>query len=113
MLLCYNTVYCSDTLVQHNHIFYMLHMYVFIMQINLASQSVLEGLNAVLDHRAEVFIPELGMQFSVQPGTKLFACQNPVSQGGGRKGLPKSFLNRFTKVNAFCMVHMYVVCLLC
>lgn len=24
--------------------------------------------------------------------------QNPMSQGGGRKGLPASFLNRFTKV---------------
>ncbi len=29
---------------------------------------------------------------------RIFACQNPVSQGGGRKGLPKSFLNRFTQV---------------
>ena len=59
---------------------------------------MLEGLNAVLDHRGEVFIPELDMVFTVQPGTKLFACQNPMSQGGGRKGLPRSFLNRFTMV---------------
>uniref|UniRef100_A0A1X7SLP1 Midasin AAA lid domain-containing protein n=1 Tax=Amphimedon queenslandica TaxID=400682 RepID=A0A1X7SLP1_AMPQE len=44
--------------------------------MNLASQSVLEGLNAVLDHRGE----------------------NPVTQGGGRKGLPLSFVNRFTQV---------------
>ena len=72
-----------------------------LLQINLASQSVLEGLNAVLDHRGEVFVPELGITFSVQPSTKLFACQNPMSQGGGRKGLPKSFLNRFTMV---CML---------
>ena len=68
------------------------------LQINLASQSVLEGLNAVLDHRGEVFVPELGMSFKVTIGTKIFASQNPMSQGGGRKGLPKSFLNRFTKV---------------
>ncbi|XP_015771488.1 PREDICTED: midasin-like [Acropora digitifera] len=67
--------------------------------LNLASQSVLEGLNACLDHRAEVYIPELGMAFRVQKGqTRLFACQNPLNQGGGRKGLPKSFLNRFTQV---------------
>ena len=39
------------------------------------------------------------MTFKVQPDkTRLFACQNPLHQGGGRKGLPKSFLNRFTQV---------------
>ncbi|XP_071957015.1 midasin-like [Antedon mediterranea] len=67
-------------------------------ELNLASQSILEGLNACLDHRAEVVVPELGMSFSVRPETRLFACQNPLVQGGGRKGLPKSFLNRFTQV---------------
>ncbi|XP_067841398.1 midasin [Heptranchias perlo] len=68
-------------------------------ELNLASQSVLEGLNACFDHRAEIFIPELGLCFSVQhERTKIFGCQNPHRQGGGRKGLPKSFLNRFTQV---------------
>jgi midasin len=68
-------------------------------ELNLASQSVLEGLNAVLDHRGELYIPELGRSFRVQPQmTKLFACQNPLKQGGARKGLPRSFLNRFTQV---------------
>ncbi|XP_062980947.1 midasin [Elgaria multicarinata webbii] len=68
-------------------------------ELNLASQSVLEGLNACFDHRAEIYIPELGMSFGVQhKTTKIFGCQNPYRQGGGRKGLPKSFLNRFTQV---------------
>ncbi|XP_051581140.1 midasin isoform X2 [Myxocyprinus asiaticus] len=68
-------------------------------ELNLASQSVLEGLNACFDHRAEIYIPELGMSFHVQQEkTKIFGCQNPFTQGGGRKGLPKSFLNRFTQV---------------
>ncbi|XP_056150027.1 midasin [Lampris incognitus] len=68
-------------------------------ELNLASQSVLEGLNACFDHRAEIYIPELGMSFNVQhEKTKIFGCQNPFTQGGGRKGLPKSFLNRFTQV---------------
>ena len=31
-------------------------------ELNLASQSVLEGLNACLDHRARIFIPELNME---------------------------------------------------
>ena len=69
------------------------------LQLNLASQSVLEGLNACFDHRAEIYIPELGMSFQVQHHkTRIFGCQNPFTQGGGRKGLPKSFLNRFTQV---------------
>ncbi|KAG8444766.1 hypothetical protein GDO86_009802 [Hymenochirus boettgeri] len=68
-------------------------------ELNLASQSVLEGLNACFDHRGEVYIPELGVSFQVQhEKTKIFGCQNPFHQGGGRKGLPRSFLNRFTQV---------------
>ena len=56
-------------------------------------------MNACLDHRAEVFIPELSKTFHIQhEKTRLFACQNPLNQGGGRKGLPRSFLNRFTQV---------------
>lgn len=72
--------------------------WILLDELNLASQSVLEGLNACLDHRGTVYIPELGRSFSCKPGTKIFAAQNPQSQGGGRKGLPKSFLNRFVQV---------------
>ncbi|PKA58467.1 hypothetical protein AXF42_Ash013973 [Apostasia shenzhenica] len=73
--------------------------WVLLDELNLAPQSVLEGLNAILDHRAEVYIPELGQTFKCPASFRVFACQNPSSQGGGRKGLPKSFLNRFTKVH--------------
>lgn len=31
-------------------------------------------------------------------GTRFFACQNPLKQGGSRRGLPRSFLNRFIQV---------------
>ncbi|KAJ1420361.1 P-loop containing nucleoside triphosphate hydrolase [Sesbania bispinosa] len=72
--------------------------WVLLDELNLAPQSVLEGLNAILDHRAEVFIPELGNTYKCPPSFRVFACQNPSHQGGGRKGLPRSFLNRFTKV---------------
>ncbi|KAK9303268.1 hypothetical protein QLX08_005030 [Tetragonisca angustula] len=72
--------------------------WILLDELNLASQSVLEGLNACLDHRGEVYIPELGKSFVVMPGTRLFGCQNPLRQGGARRGLPKSFLNRFTQV---------------
>ncbi|XP_055345103.1 midasin-like isoform X2 [Paramacrobiotus metropolitanus] len=73
--------------------------WILLDELNLASQSVLEGLNACLDHRGEVFIPELNRTFTVDTQTtRIFACQNPLAQGAGRKGLPKSFLNRFTQV---------------
>ena len=72
--------------------------WVLLDELNLANQSVLEGLNAVLDHRGTVFIPELNASFVCPPTFRIFAAQNPTAQGGGRKGLPKSFLNRFTKV---------------
>ncbi|CAH0590186.1 unnamed protein product [Chrysodeixis includens] len=72
--------------------------WILLDELNLAPQPVLEGLNACLDHRGEVFIPELGRTFKVKEQTKLFACQNPLKQGGARRGLPISFLNRFTQV---------------
>lgn len=67
-------------------------------ELNLASQQVLEGLNSCLDHRGVVYIPELQREFQCSISTRIFAAQNPQSQGGGRKGLPKSFLNRFSQV---------------
>lgn len=73
--------------------------WIILDEINLASQSVLEGLNSCLDHRGEVYIAELDRKFEIKKNqTRVFACQNPYKQGGGRKGLPKSFLNRFSKV---------------
>ncbi|OCL14238.1 midasin [Glonium stellatum] len=74
--------------------------WVLLDEMNLASQSVLEGLNAVLDHRGEVYISELDQTFRKHPDFRVFAAQNPHHQGGGRKGLPASFVNRFTVVYA-------------
>jgi len=72
--------------------------WVILDELNLASQSVVEGLNSLLDHRATIYLPELDRSYTCHPSFRLFACQNPVLQGGGRKGLPQSFLNRFTQV---------------
>ena len=72
--------------------------WVLLDELNLAPQSVLEGLNACLDHRATIYIPEIGKEFECPKTFRVFAAQNPLHQGGGRKGLPRSFLNRFTRV---------------
>ncbi|KAH1602103.1 hypothetical protein KXX34_002192 [Aspergillus fumigatus] len=74
--------------------------WVLLDEMNLASQSVLEGLNSCLDHRQTVYVAELDQTFSRHPDFVLFAAQNPHHQGGGRKGLPASFVNRFTVVYA-------------
>lgn len=74
--------------------------WVLLDEMNLASQSVLEGLNACLDHRGEVYVSELDQVFKRHPDFRLFAAQNPHHQGGGRKGLPASFVNRFIVVYA-------------
>lgn len=72
--------------------------WVLLDEMNLAPQPVLEGLNSCLDHRGEVYIPELGRSFTRHPDFRIFAAQNPIHQGGSRKGLPRSFVDRFTQV---------------
>ncbi|KAH9480590.1 Midasin [Psilocybe cubensis] len=86
--------------------------WVLLDEMNLAPQAVLEGLNAVLDHRGTVYIPELNRSFQRHPSFRIFAAQNPLHQGGGRKGLPKSFVNRFSKVyvEELTPADLYTVC---
>ena len=66
--------------------------------LNIFMNIVLEGLNACFDHRSEVFISELGQTISCSPTFRVFCAQNPMAEGGGRKGLPQSFLTRFSRV---------------
>ena len=86
--------------------------WVLLDEMNLASQSVLEGLNSCLDHRGEIYVSELDQMFRRHPNFVLFAAQNPHHQGGGRKGLPASFVNRFTVVyaDAFRVSDLSLIC---
>lgn len=72
--------------------------WILLDELNLAPQPVLEGLNACLDYRAELFVPELGTAFKCAKGFRLFATQNAVADAAGRRLLPRSFLDRFTRV---------------
>lgn len=67
-------------------------------ELNMASQTVLEGLNSILDHRGSIYLPELDRVIEKKEGFRIFASQNPTSMGSGRKGLPHSFLTRFTRI---------------
>jgi len=73
--------------------------WVLLDEMNLASQAVLEGLNSCLDHRGAVYVAEIGRTFTKHADFRIFAAQNPQHQGGARKGLPKSLLNRFIQVH--------------
>ena len=86
--------------------------WVLLDEMNLASQSVLEGLNACFDHRGQVYVSELDQTFNRHPNFVVFAAQNPHHQGSGRKGLPASFVNRFTVVYAdtFTAKDLRVIC---
>ncbi|KAF2862321.1 P-loop containing nucleoside triphosphate hydrolase protein [Piedraia hortae CBS 480.64] len=86
--------------------------WILLDELNLAPQSILEGLNSLLDHRGEVYIPELGKTFTLHPEFRIFAAQNPHHEGGGRKGLPASFVNRFTVVyaDAFTPADLTKIC---
>ena len=72
--------------------------WIILDELNLANQQVLESLNALLDHRREVFVPQIDRTIHCAPSFRLFATQNPLCEGGGRKGLPRSFLNRFSRI---------------
>ncbi|KAL8948650.1 MAG: hypothetical protein Q9222_005182, partial [Ikaeria aurantiellina] len=86
--------------------------WVLLDEMNLASQSVLEGLNACFDHRGQVYVAELDHTFTRHPSFVVFAAQNPSHQGSGRKGLPASFVNRFTVVyaDAFRADDLFTIC---
>ncbi|KAL9104324.1 MAG: hypothetical protein Q9163_000715 [Psora crenata] len=86
--------------------------WVLLDEMNLASQSVLEGLNPCFDHRGEVYVPELDQTFSRHADFVVFAAQNPHHQGGARKGLPASFIDRFTVVYAdtFTLEDLQIIC---
>lgn len=52
--------------------------FILLEELNLASQSVLEGLNAILDHRGTVYIPEINKSFTKHKDFRLFATMNPI-----------------------------------
>ncbi|AFN83603.1 Willebrand factor type A domain-containing AAA ATPase [Encephalitozoon romaleae SJ-2008] len=70
--------------------------WIILDEINLCTQSVIEGLNSVLDYRRKLFIPEATV--NVHRDTRIFATLNPYNSVNGRKVLPRSFLDRFIRI---------------
>jgi len=76
--------------------------WVLLKELNLASQTVLEGMNSIFDHRGSIYIPEIDKTITKHKDFRIFASQNPFGNKG-RKGLPYSFLNRFIKIFIYKM----------
>ena len=57
--------------------------WILLDELNLTSQYI-------FNHRNKVYIPELNRTLTLNADTKIFECQNSISEGGDRKGLPKS-----------------------
>jgi midasin len=67
------------------------------MDLNLAQQQVIEGVNSLFDYRGSIFVVELNETVKKHPNFKPIVVLKYTS-GNERKGLPNSFLNRFVKV---------------
>ncbi|KAM0680844.1 hypothetical protein GINT2_001118 [Glugoides intestinalis] len=67
--------------------------WVILDEINLCTQSVIEGLNSILDHRGRVDVN--GSELIVHKNARIFGTMNPHNRDNGRKMLPKSFIDRF------------------
>ena len=79
--------------------------WILLDELNLTSQYI-------FNHRNKVYIPELNRTLTLNADTKIFECQNSISEGGDRKGLPKSFLNRFSKIfmSGLCDENYVIIC---
>ena len=67
------------------------------MDLNLAQQQVIEGVNSLFDYRGSIFVVELNETVKKHEEFKPMVVLK-YSAGSERKGLPNSFLNRFVKV---------------
>lgn len=68
-----------------------------LVDLNMAQQQVVEGVNSLFDHRGSLFVVELNSTFykaSTFQGVVVLRKEG----GNGRKGLANSFLNRFVKI---------------
>ena len=72
--------------------------WVLLDELNLAPQPVLEGLNALLDHRSEIYVPAIDRLVKCPPTFRLFSTQNEAKKGDGRKMLPRSLISRFSRL---------------
>ncbi|KAL0265582.1 UNVERIFIED_CONTAM: hypothetical protein PYX00_011294 [Menopon gallinae] len=70
--------------------------WVILDEVNLCSQSVIEGLNSILDFRGTLDTTEFF--FRLHAESRIFCTLNPADRSNRRKTLPGSFVDRFIKI---------------
>eukprot|EP00866_Antonospora_locustae_P002111 jgi/Antlo1/2111/2308 len=75
--------------------------WVILDEVNLCSQSVIEGLNSILDYRGSLETTEFS--FRLHPESRIFCTLNPANRNNRRKTLPGSFVDRFIKIDVECL----------
>lgn len=76
--------------------------WVLLDELNLAPQAVLEGLNALLDHRREVYVPELDTVRVVQVSTFIARSLLLLALLGSAR-TTRSVITQLGKDSRFCM----------
>ena len=71
---------------------------VALVDLNLAQQQVVEGINSLFDYRGNIFVVDLDTTFEKHPEFKPVVVLK-IKVEGDRKMLPNSFLNRFVKLH--------------
>ena len=69
--------------------------WVLLDEMNLAPQSILEGLNACFDHRGEAYIAELGQTFHRHPDFSGICRPEPASSGWWAQGVASIICQSF------------------
>lgn len=75
--------------------------WVILDEVNLCSQSVIEGLNSILDFRGSLETTEF--LFRLHAESRIFCTLNPADRNNRRKTLPGSFVDRFIKIDVECL----------
>lgn len=75
--------------------------WVILDEVNLCSQSVIEGLNSILDYRG--FLETTEFFFRLHAESRVFCTLNPADRNNRRKTLPGSFVDRFIKIDVECL----------
>lgn len=68
------------------------------VDLNLAQQQVVEGINSLFDYRGSIYVVDLGETFCKHPLFRPVVVLKTKIEGD-RKMLPNSFLNRFVKLH--------------
>jgi midasin len=76
-----------------------------LVDLNLAQQQVVEGINSLFDYRGSIYVVDIGQTYRKAPSFRPVVVLKTKVEGD-RKMLPNSFLNRFVKLHIRQFSHL-------